>query len=352
MKKINFIYILFFYVSFIISNTLAQSIKINVLGDPNNMPPIDFGNFAFTNNLQGTQRILYVELSPQNEDVVLEGNFFWKDFSSQNSQEIFSFKTNTFKAKDFYNSDIGIGDILIDEVSTNSSALDELIEKGKPTGELSITINANYINLNQTVSDNITLKFFNPSQTITILSPITANTYDPNNVVAQWTLVTGAIDYQIKANVRKNPNQSLEEALNFGNLIINNKSVGNVTSVNLRTILDREWNEGDEIVIQVLAIIPSTSGSTELYSPIINFYLNKTNNAELNLLNNILYQFLTLNNFGLSNELLSKILNGEIQISEIQNDNGNKLNIQDFQQLLNYLSSHPQDILNVNFQSK
>lgn len=352
MKKINSLCFLFFCFSIITSNIIAQSIKINVMGDPNNMPPIDFGNFAFTNNLQGAQRIFYIELTPQNEDVIIEGKFYWKDFSSPNNQEIFAFKTNTFKSKNFYNSDIGLGDIQIDEVSTNSSTLDELIKKGKPTGELNIMLNANFINLNQSTSDNITLKFLNPSQTITILNPIANNSYDVNNVIAQWTLVTGAIDYKIKANVRKNSTQSLEEALNLGSPIINNKSVGNVSSINLRTILDREWNEGDEIVLQVIAVIPSTTGNAELFSPIINFYLNKTNSTDPNLLNIIISQFLTLNNFGLSSEIISKILNGEIQIIDIEDEVGNKISSQQLQQLLNYLSSHPQDVINVNFLSK
>lgn len=352
MKKIKFLCFLFFCFSIITSNIIAQSIRINVMGDPNNMPPIDFGNFAFTNNLQGAQRIFYIELTPQNEDVIIEGKFYWKDFSSPNNQEIFTFKTNAFKSKNFYNSDIGLGDIQIDEVSTNSSAHDELIKKGKPTGELNIMLNASFINLNRTSSDNITLKFLNPSQTITILNPITGNSYDVNNVVAQWTLVTGAIDYKIKANVRKNSIQSFEEALNLGTPIINNKSVGNVTSINLRTILDREWNEGDEIVLQVIAIIPGTSGNTELFSPIVNFYLNKSNNSEQNLLNNLLAQFLASNNYSLNNDILSKILNGEIQIIDIEDEIGNKISFQQLQQLLKYLSSHPQDVINVNFLSK
>ncbi|GAB6282368.1 MAG: hypothetical protein STSR0008_11130 [Ignavibacterium sp.] len=352
MKKINFLCFLFFCFSIITSNIIAQSIKINVMGDPNNMPPIDFGNFAFTNNLQGAQRIFYIELTPQNEDVIIEGKFYSKDFYSQNNQEIFSFKTNTFKSKNFYNSDIGLGDLQINEVTTNSSALDELIKKGKPSGELNIMLNANFINLNQSVSDNITLKFLNPSQTITILNPIADNSYDVNNVIAQWTLVTGAVDYKIKANVRKNLTQSFEEALNLGTPIINNKSVGNVSSINLRTILDREWNEGDEIVLQVAAVIPNTFGNTELFSPIVNFYLNKSNNSEQNFSNNLLSQFLTFNNFGLSNDLISKILNGEIQIIDIEDEIGNKITFQQLQQLLNYLSSHPQDVINVNFLQK
>ena len=64
----------------------------------------------------------------------------------------------------------------------------------------------------------------------------------------------GASNYK-KSKYCPDGSSSAEAALKSANPLIDNREVGDVTSVDLRTILDRQWLGGQKVVFSVTAII-------------------------------------------------------------------------------------------------
>ncbi|MBU2447227.1 MAG: hypothetical protein KJ666_16865, partial [Bacteroidetes bacterium] len=182
-------------------------------------------------------------------------------------QEIGFFQTYPFASRTLCNNDIGTTEIKINEYRSNSTLINENIARGKPTGSYRITA----ILMDPTATtvfnqDQKELFFLNPAQTLSIRAPRAGSEVDAGNVNVEWDALQGIGNYFVKANVRTSPTQSLEEALSFGTPLVNNRSVGALTNVNLRDYLEREWSLGDEIVIQVGANISGPGGGQRLYS--------------------------------------------------------------------------------------
>jgi hypothetical protein len=188
---------------------------------------------------------------------------------------------------------------------------------------------------------------------------------DPGNVVAIWNSISGATQYRVRANIRRLPTQSLEEALASGNPIINDRVV-NATTVNLRTILDREWAVGQEIVLQVAALIPGV-GQEPIYSQPISFLL--TNNTQtlgggtgggggttpvtiiplsptqIVQIGNILSAQPALVNI-LPPAVLQALVSGNLALT-LRNGDGSPITPQQLQATLNYLQANPSQLLNI-----
>jgi hypothetical protein len=191
------------------------------------------------------------------------------------------------------------------------------------------------------------LSFTNPTQTLALVFPIQGVSLDPGNTIAVWNPITGASHYLVRAAKRLTPNQSFEDALRSGNPYINNKRVDGTTA-NLRLLLDREWSPGDEIVVQVIAVVQGI-GEDYLYATPISFFLVQQLNAQsiatINTITTIAQPFLSQ----LNPALVQSLMSGQVTITGFQTGDGQILSATDVQNVLNYLSAHPNEVLNIIF---
>lgn len=150
-----------------------------------------------------------------------------------------------------------------------------------------------------------------------VLTPLEGGSENVDNVLVQWTPVNGVTEYKVKANIRKGQEQSPEEALNQGNPVLDNYSAGVQTSVLLNSaVLNRQWNAGDEIVLQVSAYVAGPGGGQTLYSNIVTFNISGEETATLNTVqNNFVVLLNSLESDALAADLAKKILSGELQLT-------------------------------------
>ncbi len=303
---------------------------------------IDYGAFATVNDLRGAPRIFCVQITTPGVQVVLRGTIEWKAPDGSHYQEIGFFQTEPFSARTLCNDDIGTTEIRIQEYRSNSRLIEDNIARGKPTGSYRITA----ILMDATATtvynqDQKELYFLNPAQTLSIRTPRVGAEVDAGNVFVEWNSLTGIENYFIKANVRISNTQTLEEALNFGTPIINNRNVGVLTNINLRDFLEREWSLGDEIVLQVSANVSGPGGGQKLYSEIINFRIFNPDSPRLQLLINRFAQI--LRNSG-NNELLQLLLNGELDLSSIviRKEDGSVMSLEE---LIAFLEANPDALI-------
>lgn len=351
MKKVFFLFsVLILALS--INAIKAQDVSVDlVVFEP--LPVIDFAAFAVANNLSGAPRIIQISISPQGQTVIVTGQIDWKRPDSGQYELLFSFETYPFTSRTIFNDDIGNTDIKIKSTESNKQATDDNLKKGKPTGSYRLSISVHDADGRFLDSDTEELNFLNPAQTLSIRTPEAGSSQDIGGVLAEWDDVQGVSDYSIRANVRSNINQSFEEALKSGNPIINDKNVGNVTSVNLRELLDREWLPGQEVVFQVTANISGPGGGTKLYSNIVNFTFDlggSSGNQELN--DGLTNLFQSLGDEG--TQILSLLQNGEINLEDvtITFGDGQVMTLPEFQNLMIYLESNPDAVISVKYNQK
>jgi len=236
------------------------------------LPEIDFGSMLIQNNLSGVPKVFYVSISPAGKNVYVRGYILWDKNDGNGFRQVFSFLTEKFVSKNFYSDELGSSGLRIASHDANSSLTEEILKKGKPTGTYRFQLqllNENQVYLTETSQD---VTFSNPSQTLLIITPESGSSQAVGSVIARWSKITGVDKYKIKLNVRTSPAQSLEEALNSGTPLINNKIIeGGITSVDLRSYLDREWLPGQELVLQVSAVVEGLGGGSTLPSEIISF---------------------------------------------------------------------------------
>lgn len=286
MKKLLYIFLLVFGIS---SSGFGQGILTQFqleIFDP--LPSISFANLVVSNGLSATQPVFKV-LMNNGVQVKLEGTMFWKDINSNTEVELAYFRTRAFSSRTILSNQLGTGDLRVENDRINQTAIDANTAKGKPIGTYRLVLwildpntNAPLPALGFQNPQDKSLTFYNPSQTITITSPSPGSTENPTDVIVNWTSVIGAQHYLIKVNNRKTPSQNLEAILTSENPLVNNRNVGLATSVSLRSILEREWTPGDEIVVRVSAYVPGPSGGFNLESQIINFNLSAPNSVQTN----------------------------------------------------------------------
>ncbi|MCX8056934.1 MAG: hypothetical protein N3F03_04915 [Ignavibacteria bacterium] len=327
---------------FLLSEINAQpSIRLVVFPELNTT---DFAAFATVNDLQGAPRIFCAEINAPGQNVVMAGQVEWKKIGWNNFVEIAWFITKPFLARNLCNDDIGRVDVRIQDHRSNSNLIDENLQLGKPTGEYRLTVYLyDETGQNLLASDSKNLVFLNPAQTITIINPRSNQSYDAGNILVEWTPISGVSDYSIKVSERTDPNQSLEDALNRGTPLVNNRSVGNSTSVNLRDILERELRPGSEVVLQVSANIPGPAGGKKIFSEIINFSII---NPESQYYQQLVQRFNNALRLLGDNELSRLFGDGQIDLSRVQirREDGT---IMTLEELINFLELNANNIIRV-----
>ncbi len=343
MKLQTKIFVTLILFIFSIFNINAQSSLTLQVFEP--LPQIDFAAFATSNDLTGMPRIFFVQINPKGAQVAFKGVVQWKQNESSGFEQLFSFTTEVFSARDFYNDDVG-NDIVIKTTSSNSDLVSTNIKLGKPTGTYKLIGILLDENGNQLATDTKVLEFVNPAQTLTLLSPEPKSTQDAFSVMASWSEVNGAGSYTVLANVRKDRTEGLEESLKSGSLYVN-KNVGLTTVVNLSSIREREWLPGDEIVMQVVANIPGPNGGSEIESNIINFYLNSFTPDKAQVIEKKFIDIASILGGQLGSDFWNKVANGEISIKNIRKPDGSPLTYEEISALLNYIKLNPDLVISM-----
>lgn len=358
----------FLFVTYLFTlNISAQMVAVNItVFEP--LPEVSFTAFLTSKGLENTPRIFQIILTPNGEEVVVKGSVQWRKIDENSFNELLSFTTKPFLSRNFYNDDLSsIDGIEIENSETNDDLLQENLKKGKPTGTFRITIEVYNKYMQFQSSDNHDINFLNPAQTLTILQPSIGDELDLAGILLTWTDVIGVEEYRVKANTRSSKLESLEEALQKGNPIIDNANVGIKRSVNLREILERELVGGEEVVVQVRALVPGPGGPTVLYSNVVNFNIrgpsSQVTDKGVKEFETLISQVLDdMQNNGqgdsegfkqLSN-LLSDIANGNISFNDIKikSENGKQLSYSEFQAILQYLRKNPDLLTNLSFETK
>lgn len=368
------IFVLFLLLGSPIVNTAQNvNIQLEILQDLAQLDLTAFINFGKGNfDALSIPVILQINMDyPSADQVVLSGKVSWKSPDGKYQGELLSFSSHPFSNIKRVNNQEFNKVIKFLSPKINSRLMDENTKRGKPSGTYTIFLTLSDLANGESANSQETIEIKNPSQTFYIQSPIAGSQNDIAGVQAIWDIVEGAKEYKVLANIRKNKNQSFEEALNSGNPIINNKSVGQLTNVNLLSLLDRQWLPGQEIVFRVAAIIPTASGESELNSTnIINFYIISPNSDEdKNLLKNFDNLFNEIvgdlnsnqnledenlnQNLILAKRLLEMIESGQLDFNnaQITDENGNVFSVNELNLILDYLRRNPNALLNINYQS-
>ncbi len=338
MKKTGF-----FIFSLSLFTLLYSQPSINLVVFPQ-LNTVDFAAFATLNDLQGAPRIFCAEINAPDMYVTMAGRIEWKKIGASDFVEVAWFITRPFLARTLCNDDIGKVDVRIYDHRTDTKLIEENISYGKPTGEYRLSVYL-YDSTAQVLlsSDTKNLVFLNPSQTLSVINPRSNQTYDAGNIIIEWTPISGASEYYIKVNERTNPEQSLEEALQRGTPVVDNRNVGISTSVNLRDILDREIRPGSELVLQVNAIVPGPAGGVRIFSEPINFFIHNPEAEYYKVLNTRLMN--ALNRLG-DNELSRLLQDGKIDPSKlvIRRDDGS---IMTLDELVIFLETNAKNLIDI-----
>ncbi len=349
MKRFS---ILFISALILINITLKaqNSIQLVTIGD---LSSINIGSLILANNLDGQPRFfqLIMNTNPVGRKVFLTGKIDWKENLNTPFKELARFTTNTFSARNIFSDEFGSSEISLLNIEGDKDIYHRLIELNKPTGILGISISM-FSESGEFLDDDYQeLIFLNPTPTFSITQPQNEEEVDIGNVVCSWTPINGAINYKIKANALENESQTLDEALNSSNPVIDNYDVGIETSVNLSSInKNREWFNGQNIVIIVKAVINESGALQELNTEPIVFKLKSYNKQpDINLV-----RFTNIFSSIIPDELLKKITDGSLQIDQIdiKDENGNKISLDELNKILNMLEANPNLIINYSFQQK
>ena len=350
----------------------------------NPLPEVSFAAFLTNPFLKGTPRIMRINLTPHGEEVIVKGSIQWRKVNQGSFNELLHFTTKPFTSRNFYNDDFSsIDGIEIEESGSNDDLLQANLKKGKPTGTYKVIIEVYDLNMTFLDSETTDLDFLNPSQTLSIIEPNVGELLDIAGVLITWTDVAGVSDFSIRANYRASKFESLEEALQKGNPLVNDRNVGQRRSVNLKDILDRELIGGKEVVVQVKATIDAPGGATTIYSDIVNFRLKGATSAVTDkgvkefetLLLRVIDDLKNIDNkrelqgstkqdvaqnseiedaMSRLQKLLSDIQNGTISFNDIniKFGNGRMLTYAEFQEILEYLRRNPELLTNIFFEEK
>ena len=351
MKKIILLFFTLFLILGVNRNVYSQyNVQLQIF-DP--LPEVDFAAFAITNNLSGAPRILSITIEPEGAMVILEGRIEWQKDEGESYSQLYTFKTAPFTARNITNSDIGFGDIRIVENRANSSLTQENIDRGMPTGKYRMTVYLRDEHGAIKDTDQKEISFLNPSQTFVIRSPEANSDQNIGNVLAEWDNVVGATSYSVTANVRTSTTQGLEDALNSGTPLIDNKDVGNLNVVSLRQLLDRDWLAGQEIVLQVTANISGPGGGRELNSNIVNFFIQDPAGATGTFNQEILGMLELLSDIT-GRDLVTRFEEGQMDFSNmrITLSDGRIITQAELTTILNYLKTNPDNIVGVSFVNK
>ena len=349
MRRVIVMLVLF--ISLILPNNINSqqaSISLDIFQDLNNL---DIGGLVISSGLDNQPRIARLVILPENRDVIIEVTAMWKKDLNSNFKKLLVFKSESFKSGIYFNDQFGSS--IKGSVDWDKDLVNDLVAKGKPTGILEISaklFDRNHLFLAQAVPQTFT--FLNPSPTISIISPLENNSYDVGSVVAIWTPVQGATSYKILANAVPDGSSSAEAALKGANPLIDNKDVGDVSSVDLRTILSREWIGGQKIVFTVTAIIQGTGGGSSLSSVPVSFLLNKAGVVSESTVSPELLKLVEVINGQVSQNFIDRIMKGEITIEGITDESDQNVDRNDLQRILTNLLVNKESIISIKFTPK
>ncbi len=363
--KNRIISLFFLLMLFVGINISAQKVTVDMnVFQP--LPEVSFAAFLTNPFLESTPRILQIIMTPQGEEVIVVGSILWRKVDEGSFSELLSFTTKPFASRNFYNDDFSsMGGIEIDHNESNEDLLQESFKKGKPTGTYKIVIKVITTKTGESDEEFVDIDFLNPSQTLSIIEPRVGDELDVAGILLTWTDVTGVTDFYVKANIRSSKFESLEEALKKGNPLVD-ENVGIRRSVNLREILKRELVGGEEVVVQIRAVIPGPGGPTIIYSDIVNFNLRGTSTQ---VVDKGVKEFETLivqvlddmkknggddDAYDRLQQLLLDIQNGNISFDDIKIrfDSGKQLTYAEFQEILEYLRRNPDLLTSLLFEAK
>ncbi len=343
----TFLFVLF---AVLLSSSLsAQSITDFRLEIFKPLPELNLGALSIANDLSGAPRVFSISIVPENVDVVLEGEIKWTDVGKSNSVPLFDFKTRVFKSKAFYNTDLGSTTIRIARTNSNNSVINDIINKGKPTGrfEFKLTLKNPAGVVLRTASDFV--EFINPTQSFTILTPTKDAEGQLGNILVSWIQVPGSDHYKIKVNKRTNSSQSLENALASPSPYIDFANIpSSKTSVRLSDLPTlRPLQEGLEYVVQVVAVIKLPNESKELPSEIVNFRIAGANDARDNAIKNSLMAMTQSLPGG--STFASVLSDRNLRINRLVDENGNPISQDQLNNLLMYFNTHPDRVISAQF---
>lgn len=306
------------------------------------LPEIDLSAFIYTNDISGLPRIMCFLINPKGDQVVLELNIEWQPANGGSFQGLLSVVTNPFTARDFCNDEFGSSDISIAQSTSNQTAIEELRRSGRPTGKFRINVNIQ----GGGDGDSEIIEFSNPAQNFVILTPESGSSHDIGAVLASWEDIAGASSYKVKVAERSSPTQSLDDAIESGNPYVD-ADVGLVTVANLRTLLQREWVPGQEMVMQIEANIPGPDGGSKLFSNIVNFYLSDLTDGSVKMITLELTELLQLLDDGTGSDLLQDIIDNGVTLLGIRRSDGTPLTADEIMRLLDFLKNNTNTIIDL-----
>jgi len=328
----------------------AQTISLNTFPD---LSTIDFTAFSFEKELTNQPRIMQIVIIPTGVNVYIVGSINWKKNESTGFQNVGTFTTENFLSRSFFNDEIGSTDIKIKTSSYNPELTKDLLKIGKPSGVISMTFNLFDSNGNPLGSVPYEMIFLNPTPP-EIISPISGSIFDVGSIPVMWTKSSGASSYRILANYIADNQTNYEQALNAGNPVVNNRDVGDIQSINLSDVLDREIISDTNIVLVVKAIVQRPGGEDELKSAPVIFSTGTSGSSDMNdqQISGPLHSILVLLSNVLGNQqvnqtFLNNLISGKYSLDQIQftDEYGNVLSIPDFQNILNYLEANKDAII-------
>lgn len=347
MKRV--IVMLIVFISLIFPSQV-QSQQASISLELSDLTNLDIGGLVMSGGLSNQPRIARIVILPENKEVRLELIAVWKKDASSSFRQLSTFKTDPFLSRIIFNDEFGT--IIKGDGTWDEDLVTDLVSKGKLTGILGLTVRL-FDRFNSFLAqDYKELVFLNPSSTISIISPLEGNAYDVGSVVAIWTPVQGASNYKILASIVPDGSSSAEAALKGANPLIDNRDVGNVTSIDLRTILSREWIGGQKIVFSVTAIITGSGGGSALSSVPVTFFLNKSGEASVPVISAELLKLIEVINGQVSQDFINRIMKGEVTIEGITDETDQNMDQNDLQRILTNLIANKESIISIKFTPK
>ncbi len=344
MKRVIVIFILFIS---LISPSHLKSQTASISLEVSDLTNLDLGGLVISKGLVNQPRIARLVILPQGKQVMVEIVVVWKKDSNSGFRQLFTFKSVPFLSRIVFNDDFGS---TIDGNGTwDKDLVTDLVSKGKPTGIIGITARLYDVSNAFLSQDYKELVFLNPSPTISLIAPIESNSYDVGSVIAIWTKVPGATGYKILANIVPENSSSPEAALKGANPLIDNSDVGDVTSVDLRTILKREWFGGQKIVVMVTAVVPGNENGSPISTVPVTFILNKTGEVPTVAVSPELMKLIELITGDVNQKFIESILKGEISLDKIYDENNKSIDQMELMNLLNWLMQNKDSIVSIKF---
>ncbi|KAF0152623.1 MAG: hypothetical protein FD143_939 [Ignavibacteria bacterium] len=355
MKRTHFLFFILMAILTINLKAQAPRISLVLLAD---LSSLDLSAFALERNLSNQQKIFQVVIQPEGINAYIEGKIDWQASINSSASEVFRFQTKIFKTRNFFSDELASSsDLLLEDKTVDNDLIEEIIERGKLTGKVKITLRLFSENgqfLSESYSDIVLL---NPSPTISINLPQEDSQFDVGNIPLQWTPVNGALRYLIKANTYSEGAESPTAALHSGTPIINDFNAGTLTSINLATVTKtREWYGGQKVVVIVKAVISESGREKELNSEPVTFELVQPGGAALTSKTTLkpdanMVRLADVLQDAVSSEFLKKLKDGTIKLSDVQivDENNQPVSSDSFMLILSFLEANNPLIISKTF---